>query len=315
MELNGIDLGALVPQVPARVFPATVPGRTVHIDADFLAYQSSYEKDGEQKSLADMQHNCSVAVETMRKLAAAQYVHLHLTPGTSDKGSRYEIAIQKEYQGNRKDKPKPRYLHMMREWMGNHFPATLHQFCEADDGMSSAQYKARMVEPYGGKGSIICSKDKDLDMVPGLHLDWDTGEIKDTESDFGTIWLDDSKSSTKLKGLGQKFFWAQMLMGDTADNIQGLPFVMNEHMSKPKKVGPVITYSLLCDIDSNKDAFLFVKSLYEKTGHYIGYKHWKTGEDVPWQTVFASEMRLLWMRRDKDNKDDVLLWLKSVING
>ncbi len=306
MILNGIDLSALAPQMPARNFPAQVAGRTVHIDADFLAYQSSYEKTGEDKSLADMQHNCATAIETMRKLAAAQYVHLHLTPSSSNKGKRFDLAIQKEYQGNRQDKPKPRYLHMMREWMHQKYPATMHQFCEADDGMSSAQYAK-------SDSSIICSKDKDLDMVPGLHLDWDTGEIKDTAGDFGTIWLDDSKSSTKLKGLGQKFFWAQMLMGDSADHIQGLPVLMNEHMSKPKKVGPAITYSLLNDISSNKEAFVYVKSLYEKTGHHVGFKHWQTGEVVPWQRVFVSEAQLLWMRRETTNENDVLAWFKQVL--
>ena len=167
MIVNGIDLGGLTPHMSAQSFPETVKGRVVQIDADFLAYQVSYEREGEVTSLSDMQHNCSIAVEKFRSLAAAERVHLHLTPGTSDKGSRYDIAIQKEYQGNRKDKPKPRYLHIMRDWMGKNFPATLHQFCEADDGMSSEQYAA--IARGEANLSIIASKDKDLDMVPGLH--------------------------------------------------------------------------------------------------------------------------------------------------
>lgn len=308
MIVNGVDTSALTPHMPAQNFPETVKGRTVQIDADFLAYQVSYEREGEVTSLSDMQHNCSIAVEKFRRLAAAEFVHLHLTPGTSDKGSRYDVAIQKEYQGNRKDKPKPRYLHIMRDWMGKNFPATLHQFCEADDGMSSAQYKA--IAEGNAKLSIIASKDKDLDMVPGLHLIWDTGEIVPTDV-FGKIWEDHSKSSMKLKGLGQKFFWAQMLMGDTADNIQGLPRGFFDN-GKSSLVGPAMTSMLLRDINSNKEAFQFVKGLYETTGQQKGYKHWKTGEDVPWQRVFVSEAQLLWMRKDTKNVNCVLNWFKEI---
>jgi hypothetical protein len=141
--LNGIDLaglGADAPEAPS--FPAPVPGRVVQIDADFLAYQVSAEKaDGsDSKSLEDMKYNAEVAVELLKRMAGASTVHLHLTPGTSDKGGRYDQAIQKEYQGNREGKSKPKYLHIVRDWLPKRFPGTLHMNCEADDGMSSAQY-------------------------------------------------------------------------------------------------------------------------------------------------------------------------------
>lgn len=315
MIVNGIDLSQLTPQVPQHVFPPEVKGRTVHIDADFLAYMVSYEKEGTIIELDDMQHNCKVAVEKIRKLAGAESAFLHLTPGTSDKGDRYNLAIQKEYQGNRADKPKPRKLHIMRDWMGKAFPATLHQNCEADDGMASAQYAA--IAAGTPALSIICSKDKDLNMVPGLHVDWDSGEIEFSNdkigkpSMYGSIYLDHSKSSPKMKGFGQKFFWAQMLIGDTADNIQGLPYCCI-NVSKPKKVGPVMADVLLTNVDTNKDAFDLVKTLYEACGNTVGFKHWQTGENVPWQKVLISEMQLLWMRRDKTDPHCVLKWLKEV---
>ena len=59
----------------------------------------------------------------------------------------------------------------------------------------------------------------------------------------------------KLKGLGQKFFWAQMLMGDTADHIQGLPRGFFDN-GKSSLVGPAMTSMLLRDIKDNKEAFL-----------------------------------------------------------
>lgn len=311
--INGINLSELEDKTEAggrsfKVPPATVvPGRIAHIDADFLAYEVSAQSkyDAVPKSLDDMQHNCRERVRKMLIQSGSERVYLHLTPGTSDKGLRYGLAIQKEYQANRKDKEKPQYLHIMRDWMAKTFPGKLHQNCEADDGMSSSQY-ACAAAGINDK-SIILSKDKDLRMVPGWHMDWDTGEVTHVQG-FGELWFDDKQ---KLRGNGHKWFWAQMIMGDSADNIQGLPCMMNEHMTKPKRVGPAAAYSLLNDITNAKDAFQFVKKLYEDTGIHVGFKHWQTGESVPWQRVFVSEAQLLWMRKEPANQNCVINYFKE----
>lgn len=342
MIINGVDLAGLAHEAGSVEYPAAKQGRTVHIDADFLAYQVSYEKPEDPKDFGDMKHNATVAVEHIKKLAGATKVHLHLTPGTSDKGDRYNIALLKEYQGNRVDKPKPRYLHIMRQYLADEFPATMHQRCEADDGMSSSQYAA--LSAGDTQLSIIASKDKDLSMVPGLAVDWDTGRITE-EPGFGSIWLDETKSAKKLVGRGYKFFWAQMLMGDSADNISGLPLLapsiriqtrdlpkdilaIVERMETsvdgllpiklqakldtlaPSKIGPAKTFQLLEGITSNKDAFLFVKDAYKALDG--SFKNWRTGEPISWQQAFISEAQLLWMRRDKHNADCVKQFIKEI---
>ena len=311
MEINGLDLAGLAHEAPTLDFPTMVPGRIVHIDADFLAYQCSAQGEGDQKTFEDMKHNADVAIETFKQLSAAEFVHLHLTPFSSNKGGRREQALQKEYQANRKDRERPKYLHVMREYMAQRYHGKMHEDCEADDGMSSSQYAA--LARGEGHLSIICSKDKDLDMVPGLHLHWDRGAIIETDGNFGTIWIDNTKSTKKLKGLGQKFFWAQMLMGDTADNIQGIPKVLVK--GKPKACGPVLTFELLEDCKTNAEAFKVVRTLYQTYGHAIGFKDYRTGAPVAWSDVFLSEARLLWMRRNKGNADCVVEWLKEIVNG
>ena len=164
MIINGIDLST-VPEVHTGLkFPDTVPGRVVHIDADFLAYHVSYERKGETVEFPAMQHNAKVQVEKFRKFAGAESVHLHLTPSSSTKGGRPGLAIQKEYQSSRKE-DKPEKLHIVREWMGKHFPATLWQTAEADDGMAQAAWAAWNAGTP--EKCVILSKDKDLRMVPG----------------------------------------------------------------------------------------------------------------------------------------------------
>lgn len=347
--INGFDLdilAGLAHEVDKLELPAQVAGRTVHIDADFLAYQCTAEKEDslDEKTYDDMQHNATVAVETLKGLAAAEHVHLHLTPSTSNKGGRYDHAILKEYQGNRADKPKPRYLGIMREWLAKRYPGTLHQFCEADDGMSSSQYAA--IDAGNRQLSIIASKDKDLRMVPGLHLDWDTGAITDTgPDDFGYVELLERKTPSgttkQIKGFGHKFFWAQMLIGDYADNISGLPaipgYVMNaikptqavlkaqavledDSATDKKKekaqavldartdieCGPVVAILLLDMMEEQHTAFETIKGLYRRYGEHAGFVHHKTGDPVSWGKVFASEGKLLWMRKQAHNPDCVL---------
>jgi hypothetical protein len=149
-------------------------------------------------------------------------------------------------------------------------------------------------------------------------LDWDDGEITDTEDDFGFIFLDEgnpeAKSPTKkIRGRGWKYFWAQMLTGDPADNISGLPKVHTPlylPTGKPKACGPVMAYEILSTVPDNKAAFKLVRDLYKDCGVGQGYVHYQTGEEVPFGKVFQSEARLLWMRRDID-MDDVVHWMKD----
>tara|TARA_Y100000296_G_scaffold66371_1_gene78383 strand:+ start:8479 stop:9567 length:1089 start_codon:yes stop_codon:yes gene_type:complete len=210
-------------------YPKPVQGRVVHIDADFLAYQVSAESKDEldparpdvpRKSLEDMFHNASMAAEhTMRLAGGTKYV-CHVTPTGSTKGGRPEQAIQQEYQANRKSRDnKPEFLDEVRAYIGRELNGAVHMSQEADDGLAQALYEAD--DP---KLVVVASKDKDLRMVPGLHYDFDSNRVINAEP-YGYIELDDSKSSKKVVGWGSKFFWAQMLMGDTADNIKGLPVV------------------------------------------------------------------------------------------
>lgn len=303
MIVNGLDLGKLVDLPQVRQYPATVPGRVCHVDGDFLAYQCSYEKPEEPKEFDDMKHNVKTIVETLIKMAGASTALIHLTPKESDKGGRYKIALLSEYQANRKDRTNtPRFLHVLREWMHNELGAVLHYDKEADDGMSIAQQAA--IDSGQRNLSIIATKDKDLNMVPGLHVNWSTGEIVDVDG-FGWIDIEEKTSispatgkhttSKKLVGFGTAFFWAQVLMGDKVDNISGLPMVppkvlnaidptqailkAQEKLAKDpthapslkvladrtaKEIGPVMLMKLLGHVRDDKTAFEVCRALYKE---------------------------------------------------
>lgn len=314
-KINGLDLSELEFDAPkGLVPPKIVPGRVVHIDADFLAYQVSADTDG-TNTVEKMKHNHDSAVTRIRLMAGAEEAVLHLTPSQDKdnelaKGGRYQAAIQKEYQGNRKGKEKPKYLHLMRQWMHDHRGAIMHYDIEADDGMSICQYKA--IAAGESNKSIIATADKDLCMVPGLMLNWQDYTITDIDDPFGYIYLDSNKSTKKLKGRGWKFFWAQMLMGDTADNIQGLPKVYDPRFltGKPKACGPVMAFDILNPITTNKEAFETVRDLYKMCGEEQGFFNYRDQSPADYGSVFMSEAQLLWMRREP-SIDDALNWLQE----
>lgn len=321
-------------------YPETVPGRVLHIDADFLAYHVTFD---DETPLHDMMYNHDVIVERLRLLAGAETVSLHLTDRESCKGNRYELAIQREYQANRQDKIKPEQLETIKKWMVKERQAINHTEQEADDGLSQGNYSA--VISGNTELSVIASKDKDLNMVPGLHLNWETGELELVEG-FGYCYLDKSKSTAKMWGKGTAYFWCQMLTGDGADNIQGLPDVSGDVLNavkptktiekaietlknpkatekqiakanktllerKPAKCGPALAALLMQNIEDDLQAFNMVSALYRDYGERVGFTHWKTGETVPWGQVFLSEAQLLWMRREPGQLD-VMKFFKEI---
>lgn len=353
----GVGEDDLPPQADVVAYPTPQQGRVAHIDADFMSYQVSAETRDEldglkpRKSFEDMQYNARSATEHLMRLAGATSAVLHVTPSGSNKGGRYEQAIQKEYQGNRVGKDTPEFLDAIRAYIVSDLGGIAHLDQEADDGLAQANYNAQGPGGSWGEGnlSIIVSADKDLCMAPGLHCSPTTGEIVCVGDPFGTIYLDDSGSSTKLKGWGTKFFWAQCLMGDTADNIQGLPAIpgrvhlgysptkayqkaldlqksnmvpekaaqfqaqLDAMYGKTKPCGPVWTYDLLNGAHDDKEAFALVRSLYTRLHTENGHEfcHWQTGEAKTPTQALLGDMQLLWMRRNK-NPLDVVAWLKEV---
>lgn len=319
--------------------PEIVKGRVGQLDADFLAYIATNEKKDAliPKSFNDCKQQLNELIEELRLMAGAETIQLHVTPSYSNKGGRNELAIQKEYQANRDGKEKPKYLHELRQYMIDYMGAVSSVNLEADDTMAMFQHKA--VSTGNKDKSIIITKDKDLRMVEGLHLNWDTGEIVDTDV---TGWLEMKETSSgksKLHGYGAMWLFAQMLMGDTADNIKGLPlihpelvikYIPNKAIStnleiianpdnytekkvitakkklaevKPKKCGEVATYNLLKDCTSIKQAYDLVKECYRLCSEIHEFRHWSSNELVPYTKVIVSELQLLFMRRSEDVYD------------
>lgn len=329
MIIGGVNVDELEAGIPETMLPTVVAGRVLQLDGDCLAYECGYN---DEAPFNQCTANFKAALASRMAMAGADHCIIHLTGG--DKGGRFDIALVKEYQANRKDKAKPIHLAGLKAWCEEQYPikdgalvqCINHTKQEADDGMAQGQFKAIMNGTP--ELSIIHSMDKDLGMCSGLHMDWYT-YIHETVDGFGEIYLDESGSSKKIKGKGTSFFWAQLLMGDTADNIPGLPKlgmpVLDEvdPLKKPRKddanpklCGAVMAWKILKDVKDDLTAFTTVVRAYQS---YYGagafeFTDWRGRKyKLTNGHMLLEQARLLWMRRVVDECPSV--FFNQVVHG
>ena len=184
---------------------AKVPGRVLFIDADMLCYQCGGNDDTD---VATSRRILKSKIDLFMEASGAERVVLGLTGEGSTKGDRAVIAYTKPYQGQRKGR-KPKNWQYLRNYIADGLAGPVKAVFdrEADD------LAGFMSEQYPGK-SVLCSRDKDFRMLPGLHLNWDTYELVHVPADQWCV-----EAGDKVYGL--KWWAIQMLWGDTADNIPG----------------------------------------------------------------------------------------------
>jgi hypothetical protein len=161
---------------------------------------------------------------------------------TTGKTFRFDIATKKPYKGTRIEK-KPFHFDNLTVYLRDIMGAEEVTGIEADDQLA--------IEHVSSNGeTILVSRDKDLKQVPGWFYSWELnlqpswgpglitkeGSLKFTPG-VPALEIDGRKFNTKppkLTGTGYSWFMAQCLIGDSTDNIPGLPMC-----------GPVAAYNLL----------------------------------------------------------------------
>ncbi len=202
-------------------------------------------------------------IESILDKTDADSYHAFLT-STDHSNYRYNIAKLQEYKGNRKNMKRPVHYDVLRDYLVQHYNAEVIYNQEADDAMGIMQTKYT-------DSTIMCSIDKDLDMIPGYHYNMDTDEIY-VATDPGTLRIDDNRH--KLIGRGLKWFYAQMLLGDSADNIPGIP-----------GYGPVRVHDVLAGLNTEQEMIEATRAIY--------LQYYKGCANINYKEVCD----LLWIRR------------------
>lgn len=169
------------------------------VDADTPCFASSIVHENDPLEIACMEVDQMIN-KTIVDTQATEW-NIYLTgPGN------FRYAIYPEYKANRIKMPTPKHLkevkaHVLRSW-----GAILATGCEADDLLG--------IEQVGANGeTCICSIDKDLNQIPGKH--YHPGITRK-----GT-WLIEPHFYDVSPEEALRFFYYQLLIGDSTDNIKG----------------------------------------------------------------------------------------------
>jgi len=122
--------------------------------------------------------------------------------GFLTEGRCFRYKVTDNYKGNRKGRPKPPAFYALREYIKQQYGFWSNPQLEADDLVSYYSYTTNL-------STIICSPDKDvLYQCIGMHYNYQKAEFLHTSPDEAL-----------------SFLWKQVLMGDSTDNIVGIPGV------------------------------------------------------------------------------------------
>ncbi len=161
------------------------------IDSDLVAYKVAATCDtDEDRALEIALLRCDKLMQNIVDATDSDQYKAFLTGKNN-----FRKRINPAYKANRKDTIPPRYLQQCRQYLIEEWNAEVSEGCEADDMLGINQTKE----------TILCSLDKDLDMIPGLHYNWVKGDLYEI---------------SKIEAI--QHFYRQLLIGDRSDNIFGV---------------------------------------------------------------------------------------------
>lgn len=219
-------------------------------------------------------------IEEVMKMAQIKTWEGFLT-GTGN--FRHELAKNLPYKGNRKQ-PRPWHYENMRLWLEHVQGAKVVDGMEADDALSIRQLEL-------GEASCIVSRDKDLRMVPGWHFGYSCGKQRTfgpvLYDQIGELMLEGRGIKQKIRGGGLKFFYSQLITGDSTDNIQGLP-----------GGGDVLAFNTLSDCYDEEEMFQRVWNLF--------YRKYQDSDRATERML--EDGQLLWMCRELHKDGSPVMW-------
>lgn len=214
---------------------------------------------------------------------------------------RLDVARMMEYKGNR-DGNKPKLLNQVRQWLSEQY--NTHYSYNGEEG-DDLLVKMAIANKY-----TIVSADKDFWGCPVnvLHLDAVAKPVNCNV--FGSIY----STSTGVKGVGRKFFYHQLLFGDTSDNYK--PFKLSTTVSKFGEKS-VLKYLADCD-DDQKCVDAIVAKYKEAYPTQFTFTDWQGIEQTyTWEDCLQEIIDCVYMRRfDGDRLTlDSFLKLEHITRG
>jgi 5'-3' exonuclease len=173
---------------------------------------------------------------------------------------RDDVATLRPYKGGRDPTHKPVHGPAILDYIDRKYDTLYSENEEADDMMGYMQVTALSK----GEQSCIATIDKDLDMIPGPHFNFNKNSFYYVEPDEG-----------------DRFFYGQLITGDSTDNIGGLPGKGPKFAEKMKQDWREVGAS--------------VRSMYANVLELYRTEYGQFAEEA-----LLENARLLWIRREPD---------------
>jgi DNA polymerase-1 len=195
-----------------------------HIDADIVAYRIAAACQNETHGIA-----CARIDTMMSNMLNACGTDEYR--GFISGGENFRYKVDSNYKANRKDNVDPYWRDAMKEYLVTAWECEVTDGIEADDALGIHQTD----------DTIICSIDKDLKQIPGRHYNF----VKDEHTTVSV-----------LEGI--QFFYKQMMIGDTTDNIFGV-----------KGIGKVKAEKLISPLQKEEEMYSLVRALYKDDERFL----------------------------------------------
>lgn len=229
--------------------------KTAILDADGIVYIVGFGNDN-----MSLRYQCEQIDDFIEKILDTVDADNYIGYLTGPNNFRDDVATFQPYKGNRDKTHRPRYYKELRQHLINEHGCEIIEGMEADDACGIVQCSGKFGE------CVICSLDKDLLMIPGLHYNYKNGEHTYVTNE--EAW---------------RFFYTQTLTGDPSDNIPGLFKVTGKRATKAIK-------DPLEDIEDWKAMDEYVWQTYVEAND-------NNRDEEELASIFKEIKQLLWIRR------------------
>lgn len=148
----------------------------------------------------------------------------------------FRYRVFPEYKANRIGAYRPKWEKAVKDYLTKQWNANWTVGIEADDMAG-----IRLSECLGN--SILAGIDKDLNQIPGWHYNWELRRKGEVIRQARRYYITPEQ--------GDRWFWMQLVMGDSTDNIPGI-----------KGIGPKKAEAMFRNCESNQECYEVAKALF-----------------------------------------------------
>jgi 5'-3' exonuclease len=196
------------------------------IDADNVAMAAAWTAEDESEEIAISRAN--TFIESILFDVGATEFELWLSGGNN-----FRYNVYPEYKANRISQARPKWEKQVKRFFETEWHAHYTEAIEADDMLGIRQRE----------DTIICHLDKDLNQIAGHHFNWELRRL-------GVV-IREKSIYTLTQEEADYWFFYQLLVGDTTDNIKGIP-----------GIGPKKAAGILYGCETNQERYEAVADRY-----------------------------------------------------